>query len=89
MLAQHTTDSLRPGRGVAQIVWCNKAAEETDHRREVIEAALAHVVQNKVEAGLREVGPVRAPATWGGGGPCVVHCDSRTIRVGPSWFVQN
>ena len=26
------------------------AAEETDHRREVIEAALAHVVQNKVEA---------------------------------------
>ena len=65
------------------------AAEETDHRREVIEAALAHVVQNKVEAGLREVGPVRAPATWGGGGPCVVHCDSRTIRVGPSWFVQN
>ena len=26
------------------------AAEETDHRREVVEAALAHVVQNKVEA---------------------------------------
>ena len=26
------------------------AAEETDHRREVIEAALAHVVSNKVEA---------------------------------------
>ena len=26
------------------------AAEETDHPREVIEAALAHVVQNKVEA---------------------------------------
>ncbi len=26
------------------------AAEETEHRREVIEAALAHVVQNKVEA---------------------------------------
>ena len=26
------------------------AAEETDHTREVIEAALAHVVQNKVEA---------------------------------------
>ena len=25
-------------------------AEETDHPREVIEAALAHVVQNKVEA---------------------------------------
>ena len=26
------------------------AAEETDHSREVIEAALAHVVQNRVEA---------------------------------------
>ena len=26
------------------------AAEETDHPREVIEAALAHLVQNKVEA---------------------------------------
>ena len=26
------------------------AAEETDHSREVIEAALAHVIQNKVEA---------------------------------------
>ena len=26
------------------------AAEETDHPREAIEAALAHVVQNKVEA---------------------------------------
>ena len=26
------------------------AAEETEHRREVVEAALAHVVQNKVEA---------------------------------------
>ena len=29
------------------------AAEETDHPREVIEAALAHVVQNKVEAPAR------------------------------------
>ena len=28
------------------------AAEETDHPREVIEAALAHVVQNKVEAAI-------------------------------------
>ena len=26
------------------------AAEQTDHPREVIEAALAHVIQNKVEA---------------------------------------
>ena len=28
----------------------NWAAEETNHPREVVEAALAHVVQNKVEA---------------------------------------
>ena len=29
------------------------AAEETDHPREVVEAALAHMVQNKVEAAYR------------------------------------
>ena len=29
------------------------AAEETDHPREVVEAALAHVVKNKVEAAYR------------------------------------
>ena len=29
------------------------AAEATDHPREVVEAALAHVVQNKVEAAYR------------------------------------
>ena len=29
------------------------AAEETNHPREVIEAALAHVVRNKVEAAYR------------------------------------
>ena len=29
------------------------AAEETDHLREVVEAALAHVVKNKVEAAYR------------------------------------
>ena len=29
------------------------AAEETDHPGEVIEAALAHVVRNRVEAALR------------------------------------
>ena len=29
------------------------AAEETDHPHEVIEAALAHVVQNRVEAAYR------------------------------------
>ena len=29
------------------------AAEETDHPREVVEVALAHVVQNKVDAAYR------------------------------------
>ena len=29
------------------------AAEETDHPREVVEAALAHVVRNRVEAAYR------------------------------------
>ena len=29
------------------------ASEETDHPREVVEAALAHVVQNRVEAVYR------------------------------------
>ena len=28
-------------------------AEETNHPREVVEAALAHVIQNKVEAAYR------------------------------------
>ena len=37
------------------------ASERTDHPREVIEAALAHVVRNQTEDGLRAVGPVRAP----------------------------
>ena len=34
------------------------AAEETDHPREVIEAAMAHVVQNKVEAAYQPVAKV-------------------------------
>ena len=33
--------------------FCDWAAEKTDHPREVVEAALAHVVQNKVEAACR------------------------------------
>ncbi len=32
---------------------CDWAAEKTNHPREVVEAALAHVVQNKVEAYAR------------------------------------
>ena len=32
------------------------AAEQTDHPREVIEAALAHIVQNKVEAAYARSG---------------------------------
>ena len=42
------------------------AAEKTDHPREVIEAALAHVVQNKMEAAYARVGPVRAAAATHG-----------------------
>ena len=38
------------------------AAEETDHPREVIEAALAHVVRNPGRGGLCPLRPVRAPA---------------------------
>ena len=30
-----------------------RPAEETDHLQEVVEAALAHVVQNKIEAAYR------------------------------------
>ena len=37
-------------------------AEMTDHPREVIEAALAHVLPNKVEASLCAIGSVRASA---------------------------
>ena len=33
----------------------NWAAEETNHPREVIKAALAHVVRNKVEAAYRRM----------------------------------
>ena len=44
----------RPGAGLSRHGFRSSfrdwAAEETDHPREVIEAALAHVVQNKVEA---------------------------------------
>ena len=38
------------------------AAEETDHPREVIEAALAHVVQNRVEAAYARSESVRVAA---------------------------
>ena len=37
------------------------AAEETNHPREVVEAALAHVVQNKGRGRLRPLRSVRAP----------------------------
>ena len=36
--------------GREPVYWCSPAGEETDHPREVIEAALAHVVRNRVEA---------------------------------------
>ena len=37
------------------------AAEETDHPREVVEAALAHMVQNPVEAAYARPQPLRHP----------------------------
>ena len=42
------------------------AAERTNHPREVIEAALAHVVSNQTEAAYRPLGPVRAAAAADG-----------------------
>ena len=47
MLQQHGIAAVAHGFRSSFRDW---AAEETDHPREVIEAALAHVVQNKVEA---------------------------------------
>ena len=47
MLAYHRIAAVPHGFRSSFRDW---AAEETDHPREVIEAALAHVVQNKVEA---------------------------------------
>ena len=47
MLQYHETAAVPHGFRSSFRDW---AAEETDHPREVIEAALAHVVQNKVEA---------------------------------------
>ena len=38
------------------------AAEETDHPREIIEAALAHVVRNKVEAAYARSDLVNHPS---------------------------
>ncbi|MCY4624077.1 MAG: hypothetical protein OXC99_03620 [Chloroflexi bacterium] len=47
MLRQHQVAAVAHGFRSSFRDW---AAEETDHSREVIEAALAHVVPNKVEA---------------------------------------
>ena len=47
MLQQHRIPAVPHGFRSSFRDW---AAEKTDHPREVIEAALAHVVQNKVEA---------------------------------------
>ena len=47
MLQQHKIAAVAHGFRSSFRDW---AAEETDHPREVIEAALAHVVQNRVEA---------------------------------------
>ena len=42
------------------------AAEETDHPRVAVEAALAHAVQNKVEAAYRRTDLFRAAAAADG-----------------------
>ena len=47
MLQYHEVAAVPHGFRSSSRDW---AAEETDHPREVIEAVLAHVVQNKVEA---------------------------------------
>ena len=47
MLLQHRIAAVAHGFRSSFRDW---AAEETNHPREVVEAALAHVVQNKVEA---------------------------------------
>ena len=70
MLQQHEVAAVPHGFRSSFRDW---AAEETDHPREVIEAALAHVVQKQGRGGLREVGPVRTPAVADGrlvGVPC-------------------
>ena len=43
------------------------AAEKTDHPREVIEAALAYVVQNKVEAAYARSAAQTPDSAWNGG----------------------
>ena len=59
VLQYHEAAAVPPGFRSSFRDW---AAKMTDHPREVIEAALVHVVQNKVEAAYaRSVGPVRAP----------------------------
>ena len=50
MLGKHNIAAVPHGFRSSFRDW---AAEETDHPREVIEAALAHVVQNRVEAAYR------------------------------------
>ena len=50
MLGKHKIAAVPHGFRSSFRDW---SAEETDHPREVIEAALAHVVQNRVEAAYR------------------------------------
>ena len=50
LLQKHRIDAVPHGFRSSFRDW---AAEETDHPREVVEAALAHVVQNKVEGAYR------------------------------------
>ena len=53
------------------------AAEETDHPCEVIEPALAHVVQSKVEAGYARSDLSSGGGSWTTGPP--------TLRASTAW----
>ena len=63
MLRDHRIGAVAHGFRSSFRDW---AAEETDHPREVIEAALAHVVQNKVEAAYARSDLFRASASADG-----------------------
>ena len=60
MLAKHKIAAVPHGFRSSFRDW---SAEETDHPREVIEAALAHVVPEQGRGGLSAHGPIRAPAS--------------------------
>ena len=71
MLQQHEVATVPHGFRSSFRDW---AAEETDHPREVIEAALAHVVQNKVEAAYARSDLFHRAAAAADGRPVGLSC---------------